>query len=58
MIDLGPHSFYIITAYAGVIVLTLGLVISVFANARHQQARLDTLEAQGHRRRSAQSDPQ
>jgi heme exporter protein CcmD len=53
MDGLGPHSFYIILSYAGVGLLTAALIIGTFWRARAEQARLDKLEAQGHRRRSA-----
>lgn len=52
MIDLGPHSFYIILSYAGVGGLTLALIIATLINAQRQKKRLKALEAQGHRRRS------
>jgi heme exporter protein D len=53
MIDLGPHTTYILAAYAGVIVVTLGLVLWVMWQSRSVKARLAALEAQGVRRRSA-----
>ncbi len=49
---LGPHSFYIILAYAGVGLLTLALILATFINAQRQKSRLKALEARGHRRRS------
>lgn len=53
MIDLGPHASYIIAAYCGVGVVTLGLIAAAAGNAQRQKARLKMLEAQGVRRRSA-----
>ncbi len=53
MIDLGPHTGFILAAYAGVAIVTLGLVVWVLWNARRVKARLAALEAQGIRRRSA-----
>lgn len=57
MIDLGPHAVFIVAAYAGVIVATLGLIGWVWADSRRVKARLAALEAQGIRRRSAGSAP-
>lgn len=53
MIDLGPHTDFIVAAYAGVTVVTIGLVVWVLWNARRVKSRLAALEAQGVRRRSA-----
>ena len=53
MIDLGPHATYIIAAYAGVALVTFGLIAWVIVQSRRVKARLAALEAQGVRRRSA-----
>jgi heme exporter protein D len=53
MIDLGPHAVFIVSAYIGVIVVTLGLIAWVWAEAARIKSRLAALEAQGIRRRSA-----
>jgi heme exporter protein D len=52
MIDLGPHTNFIVLAYAGVAVVTLGLIVWTAWRAREVRARLAALEAQGIRRRS------
>lgn len=52
MIDLGPHAIYIISSYAGVTVVTLGLITWVLLNSKKQQARLADLDARGIKRRS------
>ena len=46
---------FIAWAYAGVIVVTLGLIAGVWLAARRVRARLAALEAQGIRRRSGGS---
>ncbi|RYE09379.1 MAG: heme exporter protein CcmD [Hyphomicrobiales bacterium] len=51
--DLGPHTSYILTAYAGVTLVSLGLIVWVIMQNRSVKARLAALEAQGVRRRSA-----
>ncbi len=53
MIDLGPHAVFIVTAYVGVTVVTLGLIAWVWAQSARVKARLAALESQGIRRRSA-----
>ncbi len=52
MIDLGPHAVFIEAAYAGVALVTLGLIAWVLWQSRQVRARLAVLEAQGIRRRS------
>jgi heme exporter protein D len=52
MIDLGPHTAYIVSAYAGVAVLIVLLVGYVLWDARRVRAKLADLEARGVRRRS------
>jgi heme exporter protein CcmD len=52
MIDLGPHTNFIVAAYVGVIVVTLSLIAWTAWRSRDVKTRLATLEAQGVRRRS------
>ena len=52
MPDLGPHAVFIVSAYAGVAVVTTALIAWVAWNASSVKQRLATLEAQGVRRRS------
>jgi heme exporter protein D len=51
--DLGPHAVFIIWAYLGIGLATLGLIAYVALSARRAGERLKALEAQGIRRRSA-----
>lgn len=44
---------FIVWAYAGVTLVTLGLIAAVWWQSRRAKARLAALEAQGIRRRSA-----
>lgn len=53
MIDLGPHAVFIVSAYVGVVVVTLGLIAWVWAQSARVKSRLAALEAQGIRRRSS-----
>ena len=53
MIGDGAHFEYIAWAYAGVAVLTVGLVVYVVGEARRVKARLAALDRAGIRRRSA-----
>ena len=53
MIDLGPHASFIISAYLGVALVTLGLIVATIADAHRQKSRLKALEAMGIRRQSA-----
>jgi hypothetical protein len=46
------ENIFIVWAYAGVALVTLGLVAWVVVGARRVKARLAALEAQGIRRRS------
>ncbi len=52
MIDLGPHTIYIVGAYVGVAIVTFGLIAFVLLNSKKQQARLSDLDARGVKRRS------
>lgn len=52
MIDLGPHAIFIISAYSGVTIVTLGLILWVLLNSKKQQSRLADLDARGFKRRS------
>jgi heme exporter protein D len=52
MMDLGPHTVFIISAYAGVAAVSLGLVGWVAWTSANVKRRLAALEAQGIRRRS------
>lgn len=52
MIDLGPHTGYILSAYGGVLVVVLLAVGWTVWRGNRVKARLAALEAQGIRRRS------
>jgi heme exporter protein CcmD len=52
MIDLGPHTGFIVLAYAGVALVTAGLIVWTIWRSRAVHAQLASLEAQGIRRRS------
>ena len=51
--DLGPHAWFIWTAYAVVFATILGLVAWVVLDTRAQHAAIRRLEERGARRRSA-----
>jgi hypothetical protein len=53
MITGSAENIFIVWAYAGIGIGTLGLIGWVWLSARRVDARLKTLEAQGIRRRSA-----
>jgi len=50
--DLGPHAVFIIWAYVGVGICTLGLILYTNFDARRVRKRLENLDARGIRRRS------
>ncbi len=50
--DLGPHTAYILAAYAIVALALAGLVAWLVLDGRRQQQLIDELEARGVRRRS------
>jgi heme exporter protein D len=52
MIDLGPHTNFIVAAYLGVALVALGLIAWTVWRSRDVKAKLAALEAQGIRRRS------
>lgn len=53
MIDLGPHTVFIIWAYIGVAAVVAGLIAWTLYDARATDRRLADLEARGVRRRTA-----
>jgi heme exporter protein D len=53
MIDLGPHTVFILWAFAGVGLAIAGLIAWTLLDARRVDRRLAELEARGVRRRSA-----
>lgn len=53
MIGEGAHLEFIVWAYAGVAVITLGLIAYVIWDARRVKAKLAALDKAGIRRRSA-----
>ena len=56
MITGSAENIFIVWAYTGIGIGTLGLIGWVWLGARRVAARLKTLEAQGIRRRSATPD--
>ncbi len=52
MIDLGPHTNFILAAYAAVAIVVAGLIVWTAWRSRAVKAKLAALEAQGIRRRS------
>lgn len=53
MIDLGQHTQYIVGAWAGVALVTFGLIFWAIRDAAAQRKRLADLDARGIKRRSA-----
>ena len=56
--DLGPHGFFIITAYAVTALVIAGLILRAVVDHRAQLRALADLEARGVRRRSEPAAPQ
>ncbi len=56
MIELGQHAQYIVGAWSGVTLVTLGLILWTLRDAANQKRRLEELESRGVRRRSAKTD--
>ena len=52
MFGLEEHAGYILGAYAGVTVITFGMIIMTLLGSRRAKDRIAVLEAQGVRRRS------
>lgn len=52
---LGPHAFFIVASYGAVTVVLGLLAVWLIIDGRHQQQKLDELDARGIRRRSARS---
>ncbi len=50
--DLGPHSAFIVTAYAAAVIIIGGLIAWVLLDHRRQLRKLADLEARGVTRRS------
>jgi heme exporter protein D len=53
MPDLGPHAFFILSAYAATLLIMAGLVFRAAIDHRAQARALAELERRGARRRSA-----
>jgi heme exporter protein D len=53
MPDLGPHTSFIIGAYAITVIAVTALVLAILKDDRHQRHLLAELQRQGIRRRSA-----
>jgi len=53
MPDLGPHAVFIVSAYVGVTLVTLGLVATTVLRARAARRRLKTLEVRQNKDRPA-----
>lgn len=47
------HEIYLVSAYVGVAIVTLAMILYVIWDARRVSARLEALEKSGVRRRSA-----
>ena len=52
MIDLGPHSIFILAAYGAVAIVLAALIGWLLMDGRRQKNRLADFEARGIRRRS------
>jgi heme exporter protein D len=55
--DLGPHAFFIVAAYAVTAAIVGGLVMHAVLDHRMQQRALAALEGRGVRRRSDRPPP-
>ena len=55
--DLGPHAFFIIAAYAATAVIVGGLILGAVLDHRAQLRALAELEGRGVRRRSSKVEP-
>ena len=55
--DLGPHAFFIIAAYAATAVIVGGLILGAVLDHRAQLRALAELEGRGVRRRSDRLEP-
>jgi heme exporter protein D len=53
--DLGPHGFFIVAAYAAAALIVAALILRAIIDYRGQLAALAELEARGARRRSEPS---
>jgi heme exporter protein D len=51
--DLGPHTAFIVAAYAAIIVVLAGLIAWLLFDGWRQAHALEALEARGVKRRSA-----
>ena len=49
---LGPNGVFIVAAYASVVIVLMGLIVWIVADARRQERALAELEAKGVTRRS------
>ena len=55
--DLGPHGFFILAAYALTALVIAGLILAAVLDHRTQRVALTDLEARGARRRSEAAVP-
>jgi heme exporter protein D len=55
--DLGPHAFFIVAAYAVTAAIVGGLIVGAVLDHRAQLRALAELEGRGMRRRSERDDP-
>jgi heme exporter protein D len=55
--DLGPHAFFIVAAYAATAVIVSGLVLRAVLDHRAQLRALAEMEGRGMRRRSSNIKP-
>lgn len=57
VIDLGPHTAFIVASYGAVIGILAALILWLMIDGRQQAKALTDLEARGTRRRSAKAAP-